>query len=118
LAIRLPQAAVKSLHVHEGEQVELSINGDRAGRMPALMLSPGDCHAKTVLAVVCPITSNTTPDPFEVLLSDGLSISGAVLADQVKSIDRAARHLTIAGPAPEGRRRRSPGQDRGAARYS
>ena len=29
LAIRLPQAAVKTLHVHEGEQVELSINGDR-----------------------------------------------------------------------------------------
>jgi antitoxin MazE len=29
LAIRLPQAAVKSLRVHEGEQVELSIEGDR-----------------------------------------------------------------------------------------
>jgi antitoxin MazE len=29
LAIRLPQAAVKSLQVHEGEQVELSIKGDR-----------------------------------------------------------------------------------------
>jgi antitoxin MazE len=28
LAIRLPQAAVKSLRVHEGEQVELSIKGD------------------------------------------------------------------------------------------
>ena len=29
LAIRLPRAAVKSLRVQEGEQVELSINGDR-----------------------------------------------------------------------------------------
>jgi antitoxin component of MazEF toxin-antitoxin module len=29
LAIRLPQAAVKSLRVQEGEQVELSIKGDR-----------------------------------------------------------------------------------------
>jgi antitoxin component of MazEF toxin-antitoxin module len=29
LAIRLPQAAAKSLHVHEGEQVELSIKDDR-----------------------------------------------------------------------------------------
>lgn len=29
LAIRLPQAAVKSLRVHEGEQVELAIKGDR-----------------------------------------------------------------------------------------
>lgn len=29
LAVRLPQAAVKSLQVHEGEQVELSIKDDR-----------------------------------------------------------------------------------------
>ena len=29
LAIRLPQAAVRSLRAHEGEQVELSIRGDR-----------------------------------------------------------------------------------------
>jgi antitoxin MazE len=29
LAIRLPQAAVKSLRVREGEQVELSIKDDR-----------------------------------------------------------------------------------------
>jgi antitoxin MazE len=29
LAIRLPQAAVKSLRVHEGEQVEVSIKRDR-----------------------------------------------------------------------------------------
>ena len=29
LAIRLPQAAVRSLHVHEGEQVELAIKDDR-----------------------------------------------------------------------------------------
>ena len=29
LAIRLPQAAVKSLHVHEGAQIELAIEGDR-----------------------------------------------------------------------------------------
>jgi antitoxin MazE len=29
LAIRLPQAVVKSLRVHEGEQVELSIKDDR-----------------------------------------------------------------------------------------
>ena len=29
MAIRLPQAAVRSLRAHEGEQVELSIRGDR-----------------------------------------------------------------------------------------
>ena len=73
---------------------------EQAGRRPALVLSPRLYHEKTALAVVCPITSNTQPYPFKVRLPDGLPIGGAVLADQVKSIDRAARELKIAGPAP------------------
>jgi mRNA interferase MazF len=73
---------------------------EQAGRRPALVLSARGYHEKTALAIVCPITSNTQPYPFKVLLPDGLPIKGAVLADQVKSIDRAARQLTIAGPAP------------------
>jgi mRNA interferase MazF len=73
---------------------------EQAGRRPALVLSPGEYHQKTALAIVCPITSNTQPYPFKVFLPDGLPIGGAVLADQVKSIDRAARQLKIAGAAP------------------
>lgn len=64
------------------------------------MLSPRGYHQKTALAVVCPVTSSIAPYPFKVMLPDGLAVSGAVLSDQVKSIDRAARQLTIAGPAP------------------
>jgi mRNA interferase MazF len=73
---------------------------EQAGRRPALVLSPRIYHAKTALAVVCPITSNTSPYPFKVMLPEGLPIGGAVLADQVKSIDRNARGLQIAGRAP------------------
>jgi mRNA interferase MazF len=73
---------------------------EHAGRRPALVLSPLSYHEKTALAVVCPITSNTSPYPFKVLLPEGLPIGGAVLADQVKSIDRTARQLKVAGPAP------------------
>jgi mRNA interferase MazF len=73
---------------------------EQAGRRPALVLSPRLYHEKAALAVVCPITSNTQPYPFKVRLPDGLPIGGAVLADQVKSIDRAVRQLQIAGPAP------------------
>jgi mRNA interferase MazF len=73
---------------------------EQAGRRPALVLSPASYHEKTALAVVCPITSNTSPYPFKVLLPEGLRIGGAVLADQVKSIDRAARQLQVAAPAP------------------
>ena len=73
---------------------------EQAGRRPALVLSPTSYHERTALAVVCPITSNTRPYPFKVLLPEGLPIGGAVLADQVKSINRVARQLTIAGGVP------------------
>lgn len=74
---------------------------EQAGHRPAIVLSPRMYHEKTALAVVCPITSNTTPYPFKVPLPEGLPLSGAVLADHVKSIDRNARKLRIAGPAPK-----------------
>ncbi len=74
---------------------------EQAGHRPAMVLSARMYHEKTALAVVCPITSNTNPYPFKVHLPDGLPISGAVLADQVKSIDRNARQLRIAGRAPK-----------------
>jgi mRNA interferase MazF len=35
----------------------------------------------------CPISSQIKGYPFEVLLSEGLSVKGAVLSDQVKSLD-------------------------------
>lgn len=73
---------------------------EQAGRRPALVLSPRPYHERTALAVVCPITSNTAPYPFKVPLPEGLPIGGAVLVDQVKSIDRAARRLKVAGRAP------------------
>ena len=39
--------------------------------------------------------------PFEVPLPPGLAVAGAVLADQVKSIDRHARRIEVAGQAPD-----------------
>ena len=70
---------------------------EQAGRRPALVLSPREYHQRTSFAVVCPITSTIKGYPFEVVLPDGLPISGAVLADQVESIDRHARRVEFAG---------------------
>jgi mRNA interferase MazF len=74
---------------------------EQSGRRPALVLSPRGYHQKTPYAVVCPITSRMKGYPFEVLLPEGLPIGGAVLADQVKSIDRHARKIEVAGRATE-----------------
>jgi len=73
---------------------------EQAGRRPALVLSPRAYHRVSPFAIVCPITSTVKGYPFEVVLPTGLAISGAVLADQVKSIDRRSRRIEHAGKAP------------------
>lgn len=51
--------------------------------------------------IVCPITSNMKPYSFKVPLPDGLPISGAVLVDQIKSVDQWARGFDRVGRVPE-----------------
>lgn len=74
---------------------------EQSGYRPALVMSPKPYHTRSKLAVVCPITSNVQPWPWKVLLPDGLPVSGAVLVDQVRAIDRAARNLQVVGAAPD-----------------
>jgi mRNA interferase MazF len=74
---------------------------EQAGRRPALVLSPRAYHQLTRYAVVCPITSTIRNYPFEVALPEGLPVSGVVLADQVKSIDRHARRIERIGKVPD-----------------
>ncbi len=64
---------------------------EQAGRRPAVVLSPATYNGKVGLALFCPITSQVKGYPFEVALPEGLSISGVILADQVKSLDWRAR---------------------------
>ena len=64
---------------------------EQAGRRPALVVSPAAYNGKVGLAVLCPITSRVKGYPFEVRLPPGLTVSGAVLSDQVKSLDWRAR---------------------------
>ncbi len=69
---------------------------EEAGHRPALVLSPKGYNRKVGLALFCPITSQVKGYPFEVVIPPGLKASGAVLADQVKSLDwrvRKARRL-------------------------
>ena len=70
---------------------------EQAGRRPALVISPAAYNGVSNCVLVCPVTTNTAPWPWKVLLPDGLSVSGAVLVDQVKSVDAAARQLLPSG---------------------
>ena len=60
---------------------------EQAGRRPALVLSPTDYNRTVGLAVVCPITNEKKGYPWEAEIPDNNSVSGVVLADQVKSLD-------------------------------
>jgi len=64
---------------------------EQAGRRPALVLSPAAYNGKVGLAILCPITSQIKGYPYEVIIPEGLEISGAILSDQVKNLDWKAR---------------------------
>jgi mRNA interferase MazF len=74
---------------------------EQAGRRPAVVLSPKSYNGKTGLAILCPLTSQVKGYPFEVLLPEGLPVAGAILADQVKSLDWRARHAELICPLPD-----------------
>ena len=73
---------------------------EQAGRRPALVLSPSAYNGKVGLAILCPITSQVKGYPFEVIVPEGLEISGAVLSDQVKSLDWKARKVEFGCKLP------------------
>ena len=74
---------------------------EQAGRRPAVVLSPKSYNDKVGLAILCPITNQVKGYPFEVLLPTGLPIAGAILSDQVKSLDWRARNVELICTLPD-----------------
>jgi mRNA interferase MazF len=72
----------------------------QAGRRPAIVLSPKEYNERVGLMLCCPITSRIKGYPFEVLLPEGLGITGAVLCDQVRNFDWHARRTSYIQSAP------------------
>ena len=73
---------------------------EQAGRRPALVLSPAAYNRRSGLAIMCPVTSRIKGYPFEVVMPRDLEVSGAVLADHVKSLDWRVRRAEFAGKVP------------------
>jgi len=82
-----------------GDAVWITLNPqagrEQAGRRPAVVLSPQNYNGRTGLAILCPITNRIKGYPFEVLIPAGMSVAGAVLSDQVKSLDWRARNAEL-----------------------
>jgi mRNA interferase MazF len=75
---------------------------EQAGQRPALVISNRRYNQLTRLCVLCPITNQIKSYPFEVVLPQGLRVTGAVLCDQVKSLswERRGSSFRAAAPAP------------------
>lgn len=88
-----------------GDVVWLNFNPqsghEQAGRRPALVVSPIAYNQKVGLALFCPITSKSKNYPFEVAMPKGLSISGVVLSDQVKSFAWRVRNAEFIVEIPK-----------------
>ena len=84
-----------------GDLVWLEFNpqagSEQAGHRPALVISPQSYNRRVGLALVCPITSHVKGYPFEVELPQGVDAQGAILCDQIKSLDWRARRATHLG---------------------
>lgn len=73
---------------------------EQAGVRPALVISPQRYNQKSGLMLTCPITSKIKGYPFEVVIRTH-KINGAILADQLKSVDWAARKVSFVEHVPE-----------------
>jgi len=73
---------------------------EQPGRRPAIVLSPQAYNSRVGLAVLCPITAHIKGYPFEVLMPPDLPIQGAILSDQVESLDWRAHRAEFVCSLP------------------
>lgn len=67
------------------------VGREQAKRRPALVITDQRYNRASGLAIVCPLTSKRKPYPFALPITVD-KVEGAVLVDQVKSLDWARRN--------------------------
>ena len=67
------------------------VGHEQGKRRPALVLTDQRYNRASGLAIVCPLTSKRKPYPFALAMTVD-QVEAAVLVDQLKSLDWAARH--------------------------
>jgi mRNA interferase MazF len=59
---------------------------------PALVISRDFYNTKTGYAVICPITNNLKPFPMKIILDERTKTTGAIICEQIRTIDITARN--------------------------
>ncbi len=87
----------------EGDVIWLEFNPQKGKEIqktrPALTISPHSYNLKTGLGLFMPITSKIKGYPFEVIINKD-EIQGAILCDQIRSLDWKARKAKFAMRVP------------------
>jgi len=73
---------------------------EQAGYRPAVVISQTAFNQRRNLIFVCPITSNTKPLRFRVLLDDRTQTQGDIICEQVRVIDLLARKCKVVERLP------------------
>ena len=73
---------------------------EQKGRRPALIISNFLFNKATGLAIVCPITNTDRNIPFHLPVPGASSLTGFVMAEQVKSVDYNARRARFVEKPP------------------
>ncbi len=78
-----------------------AVGSEQSGRRPALILSHDALHDVSRRTLICPITSNTRPWPTKIIIPPGCVVSGAILADQARMVDRGRCYFRFIGRLPD-----------------
>jgi mRNA interferase MazF len=70
---------------------------DQAGHRPVVIITKDDFNERTGRASVCPITSNMGDWTWKVFIPKKSNIEGAILIDQVRTIDLKNKKIEIVG---------------------
>jgi len=95
---------VVSSHVPEAGDIvfldfDPQVGREQAKRRPALVLTDMRYNRASGLAVVCPLTSKRKPYPFALPVTVD-DVEGAILVDQLKSVDWAGRRSEFHSRVP------------------
>ena len=108
LAIRIPKPVALEVGLSVDREIDMSI---QKGALVLSLAKPTYTLAELVAGITranrsgmllaCLITSRIKGYPFEVQLPPGLPVEGAILADQIRSLDWAARPVQKIAVLPE-----------------
>jgi mRNA interferase MazF len=74
---------------------------EQMGNRPALVVSHTRFNRKMGFAVVCPVSNTKRKNPFYVKIPEGLTVTGVIMTEQLRSLDFRARSAVFMSNCPD-----------------